>query len=68
MPPGTLRFIQLAEHVRTARLLADSLARRVGFGEDQLDEIGSAIGEACARAVARGVSGPPQAGGRRPAG
>ena len=63
MPTVTLRFSPLAEHVRTARLVAVSVARRAGFGEDQLDEIRIAIGEACARAVAGGVSGPPQAAG-----
>nr|WP_246314964.1 ATP-binding protein [Kineococcus aurantiacus] len=45
----------MAEHVRTARLVAVSVARRAGFGEDQLDEIRIAIGEACARAVAGGA-------------
>ncbi|MEW1956425.1 ATP-binding protein [Kineococcus sp. NPDC059986] len=63
MPTVTLRFSPMAEHVRTARLVAVSVARRAGFGEDQLDEIRIAIGEACARAVAGGVlaapSGPP---------
>ena len=52
MPTVALRFSPLAEHVRTARLVAVSVARRAGFGEDQLDEIRIAIGEACARAVA----------------
>ena len=46
-----LRFTPLAEHVRTARLVAVSVARRAGFAEVQLDEIRIAIGEACARAV-----------------
>ena len=63
MPTVTLRFSPLAEHVRTARLVAVSVARRAGFGEDQLDEIRIAIGEACARAVAGGASGPPRAAG-----
>jgi hypothetical protein len=52
VPTVTLRFSPLAEHVRTARLVAVSVARRAGFGENQLDEIRIAIGEACARAVA----------------
>ncbi|WP_432506969.1 ATP-binding protein [Kineococcus arenarius] len=51
MPTVDLRFTPLPEHVRTARLVAVSVARRAGFGEDQLDEIRIAIGEACARAV-----------------
>lgn len=55
MPTVTLRFSPLAEHVRTARLVAVSVARRAGFDDDQLDEIRIAIGEACARAVAGGV-------------
>lgn len=55
MPTVTLRFSPLPEHVRTARLVAVSVARRAGFGEDQLDEIRIAIGEACARAVAGGA-------------
>ncbi|PRY16077.1 ATP-binding protein [Kineococcus rhizosphaerae] len=55
MPTVTLRFSPMAEHVRTARLVAVSVARRAGFGEDQLDEIRIAIGEACARAVAGGA-------------
>jgi Histidine kinase-like ATPase domain len=63
VPTVTLRFSPLAEHVRTARLVAVSVARRAGFGEDQLDEIRIAIGEACARAVAGGASAPPRATG-----
>jgi hypothetical protein len=61
VPTVTLRFSPLAEHVRTARLVAVSVARRAGFGENQLDEIRIAIGEACARAVAGGTrtSAPP---------
>ncbi|WP_337062406.1 ATP-binding protein [Kineococcus sp. G2] len=51
MPTVDLRFTPLPEHVRTARLVAVSVARRAGFGEEQLDEIRIAIGEACARAV-----------------
>lgn len=61
MPTVTLRFSPLAEHVRTARLVAVSVARRAGFEENQLDEIRIAIGEACARAVGAPLppSGPP---------
>ncbi|PPK92938.1 histidine kinase-like protein [Kineococcus xinjiangensis] len=53
MPTVALRFSPLAEHVRTARLVAVAVARRAGFEETQLDEIRIAIGEACARAVLR---------------
>jgi len=60
VPTVTLRFSPLAEHVRTARLVAVSVARRAGFGENQLDEIRIAIGEACARAVADGGRVPTQ--------
>jgi anti-sigma regulatory factor (Ser/Thr protein kinase) len=63
VPTVTLRFSPLAEHVRTARLVAVSVARRAGFGENQLDEIRIAIGEACSRAVAGGASAPPRAVG-----
>ena len=44
MPTVALRFSPLAEHVRTARPVAVSVARRAGFGEDPLDEIRIAIG------------------------
>lgn len=57
MPTIALRFSPLAEHVRTARLVAVSVARRAGFEEGQLDEIRIAIGEACARAVGRTTAG-----------
>lgn len=57
MPTVALRFSPMAEHVRTARLVAVSVARRAGFGEGQLDEIRIAIGEACARAVGHGDAG-----------
>ena len=40
-----------AAHVRTARLIAAAMARRSGVGEDVLDEVRLAVGEACARAV-----------------
>lgn len=52
----TLRFSPLPEHVRTARLVATALARRLGLGEDQLDAVRLAVGEACARAVQRAES------------
>jgi hypothetical protein len=39
--------------VRTVRLVGVAVARRAGVADDQLDEVRLAIGEACARAVAR---------------
>jgi anti-sigma regulatory factor (Ser/Thr protein kinase) len=47
-----LRFTPLASHVRTARLVAATLARRCGLAEESLDEVRLAVGESCARAVA----------------
>ena len=47
----TLRLPPHAAHVRTARLIAAAMARRSGVGEDVLDEVRLAVGEACARAV-----------------
>lgn len=46
-----LRFAPLPEHVRTARLVAVALARRVGVEDGLLDEVRLAVGEACSRAV-----------------
>ena len=48
-----LRFTALPAHVRTARLVAVSLARRAGVQEDVLDEVRLAVGEAASRAVGR---------------
>jgi serine/threonine-protein kinase RsbW len=48
-----LRFTPLAAHVRTARLVAVSLARRAGIEDEVLDEIRLAVGEAATRAVGR---------------
>jgi anti-sigma regulatory factor (Ser/Thr protein kinase) len=53
VPTVTLTFTTLPEHVRTARLVAAAVARRHGLTEDVLDDIRLAVGEACARAVAR---------------
>ena len=47
----TLRLPSSAAHVRTARLIAAAMARRSGVGEDVLDEVRLAVGEACSRAV-----------------
>jgi anti-sigma regulatory factor (Ser/Thr protein kinase) len=46
-----LRFTAQPEHVRTARLVAVALARRVGVEAGLLDEVRLAVGEACSRAV-----------------
>ena len=55
-----LRFTALPEHVRTARLVAVSLARRAGVGDETLDEVRLAVGEAATRAVGRHRSSCPQ--------
>jgi anti-sigma regulatory factor (Ser/Thr protein kinase) len=44
-------FTPLPAHVRTARLVATSVARRSGVAEALLDEVRLAVGEACSRAV-----------------
>jgi anti-sigma regulatory factor (Ser/Thr protein kinase) len=46
-----VRFTALPEHVRTARLIAAAVARRIGIDGSLLDEIRLAVGEACSRAV-----------------
>lgn len=46
-----LAFSPMPAHVRTARLVAVATAREAGVEEGVLDEIRSAVGEACARAV-----------------
>jgi serine/threonine-protein kinase RsbW len=46
-----VKFTALPAHVRTARLIAIAMARRVGVPEDLLDEVRLAVGEACSRAV-----------------
>ena len=51
MPTVELRFTPLPAHVRTARLLAATVARRAGIDEALIDEVKLAVGEACARAV-----------------
>jgi anti-sigma regulatory factor (Ser/Thr protein kinase) len=47
-----LSFSPLTSHVRTARIVAASLARQLGLDEETVDEVRLAVGEACARAVA----------------
>ncbi|MEV5316867.1 ATP-binding protein [Streptomyces sp. NPDC052687] len=46
-----LRFSAVPGHVRTARLVAASVARKAGVDEAVLDEVRLAVGEACSRAV-----------------
>lgn len=46
-----LRFSALPAHVRTARLVATTVARRSGVADEVLDEVRLAVGEACSRAV-----------------
>lgn len=53
MPTVELTFTALPEHVRTARLVAVSLARRAGVDDEVLDEVRLAVGEAATRAVGR---------------
>jgi anti-sigma regulatory factor (Ser/Thr protein kinase) len=45
-------FTPLPAHVRTARLIAAAVARRLGIDGALLDEVRLAVGEACSRAVA----------------
>jgi len=52
VPTVRLSFSPTPAHVRTARLVAAAVARRAGVGEELLEEIRLAIGEACSRAVA----------------
>lgn len=57
MATVSLRFPPSAGHVRTARLVAVSVARRLGLDEARLDEVRLAVGEVCARAVRRCSAG-----------
>lgn len=47
----TVSFTPLHEHVRTARFIAASVARRAGFEDELVDEIRLAVSEACSLAV-----------------
>lgn len=47
----TIKLPPAPDQVRTARVLAVTLARRAGVDEALVEEIRLAIGEACARAV-----------------
>lgn len=51
MATVALSFSALPAHVRTARLVAASVARRSGLDTDLLDEVRLAVAEACSRAV-----------------
>ncbi len=50
---GTVRlaFRALPVHVRTARLVAVTVARRAGWSEDLVESVRQGIGEACALAL-----------------
>ena len=50
-----LRFQAAPEHVRTARLVAVTVARRAGIDEVRVEEVRLAVGEMCARAVRRSL-------------
>ena len=51
MATVTVSFTPLPAHVRTARFIAASVARRAGVAEAVLDEIRLAVSEACSLAV-----------------
>jgi anti-sigma regulatory factor (Ser/Thr protein kinase) len=55
-----LALAAIPAHVRTARLVAVSLARRAGLEEGDLDEVRLAVGEATSRAVGLHVVACPQ--------
>jgi len=64
-PPGSVVTLAIRpdpSHVRLVRLVAVALGRLNGIGEDVLDDVRLATGEACGRAVAahlhHGVSQP----------
>lgn len=51
MPTVELQISALPVHVRTARLIAAALGRRIGLDAVVIDEVKLAVGEACSRAV-----------------
>jgi Histidine kinase-like ATPase domain len=55
-----LSLTALPAHVRTARLVAVSLARHAGLDDQSLDEIRLAVGEATSRAVGLHVAACPE--------
>ena len=54
-PPVELLLPPLPGHVRTARLVAVSVARRRGLDPELIEEIRLAVGEACTRSVLRSL-------------
>jgi hypothetical protein len=50
----SLRFHASPSHLRTARLVAVTVARRAGFDEVEVEAVRQAIGEACALCVGGG--------------
>jgi hypothetical protein len=52
MPKVELQISALPVNVRTARLVAAALSRRIGLDAVVIDEVKLAVGEACSRAVA----------------
>ena len=52
MPKVELHISALPINVRTARLVAAALSRRMGLDAVLIDEVKLAVGEACSRAVA----------------
>ena len=57
---GTVRlsFQPRAVHVRTARLVAVTVARRAGWPEDLVESVRQGVGEACALALRVAGAGP----------
>ena len=51
MPKVELHITALPVNVRTARLVAAALGRRIGLDAVVIDEVKLAVGEACSRAV-----------------
>lgn len=49
-----LSFQPLPVHVRTARLVAVTVARRAGWPEEQVESVRQAVGEACTLALQAG--------------
>jgi serine/threonine-protein kinase RsbW len=56
----TVSFTPLPAHVRTARFVAASVARRAGVADATLDEIRLAVSEACSLAVRFHLAQAPQ--------
>jgi hypothetical protein len=53
MPTVRLAFTPAPQYVRTARLVGVAVGQRAGVADELLDGVRQAVGEACARAVAR---------------